>query len=62
MWGENQISLRNYGSIAACRRAAELLDALADALERDDERIDDAMSAVVAALQIVGRSFPPAVH
>ena len=48
----------------ACRRAAELsyLQALADALERDDERIDDVMSAVVAALQTVGRLCPPTVH
>jgi hypothetical protein len=56
------MSLRNYEPIAACRRAAELLDALADALERDDECVDDAIGAVAAALQIVGRSFPPAVH
>jgi hypothetical protein len=55
------MSLRNYEPIAACRRAAELLDALADALERD-ECIEDAISAVAAALQTVGRSFPPAVH
>jgi hypothetical protein len=55
------MSLRNYEPIAACRRAAELLDALADALERDDECVD-AIGAVAAALQIVGRSFPPAVH
>jgi len=58
----NKMSLRNYEPIAACRRAAELLDALADALERDDECVDDAIGAVAAALQIVGRSFPPAVH
>jgi len=56
------MSLRNYQAIAACRRAAELLDALADAPERDDDRIDDAVRAVDAALQAVGRSFPPAVN
>jgi hypothetical protein len=55
---------RDYEPIVACRRAAELLDALADALERDDdaERVDDAANAVAAALEKVGRLFPPAVH
>jgi hypothetical protein len=54
----------DYEPIAACRRAAELLDALADALERDAgaERVDDAVNAVAAALEEVGRLFPPAVH
>jgi hypothetical protein len=33
------------------------LDALADALERDDECIDDIMSAVGAALQVLGREL-----
>jgi hypothetical protein len=48
----------------ACRRAAELLDALADALERDAgaECVDDALNAVAAALEEVGRLFPPVVH
>jgi hypothetical protein len=38
-----------------------LLDALADALERDvdADRVDDAMNAVAAALQRVGNSCPP---
>jgi hypothetical protein len=55
---------RDHEPIAACRRAAELLDALADALERDAdaECVDDAVNAVAAALQRVGRSFPPVVH
>jgi hypothetical protein len=46
------------------RRAAELLDALADALERDAgaERVDDALNAVAAALDKVGRLFPPIAH
>jgi hypothetical protein len=50
--------------IVACRRAAELLDALADALERNAgaERVHDALNAVAAALEKVGRLFPPAVH
>jgi DNA-binding FrmR family transcriptional regulator len=55
--GENLISPRDYRPIAACRRATELFDALADALERDDECIDDIISAVGAALQIVGHEL-----
>jgi hypothetical protein len=41
-----------------------LLDALADALERDAdaECVDDAVNAVAAALERVGRLFPPTVH
>jgi hypothetical protein len=56
--------LRDQGPIAVCRRVAELLDVLADALERDvdADRVDDAMNAVAAALQRVGNSFPPVVH
>ena len=56
--------LRDQEPITACRRAAELLDALADALERDADadRVDDAMNAVAAALQRVGNSFSPVVH
>ena len=62
--GGSRMSHLDYKSIAACRRAAELLDALADALEdeADDERVDDAKNAVAAALQIVGRSFLTAFH
>jgi hypothetical protein len=54
----------DYEPIVACRRAAELLDALADALERGAgaERVDDALNAVATALEEVGRLFPPAVH
>jgi hypothetical protein len=54
----------DHEPIAACRQAAELLDALADALERDagPEHVDDAVNAVAAALEKVGRLFPPIVH
>jgi hypothetical protein len=50
----------DYEPIVACRRAAELLDAL----ERDAgaERVDDALNAVAAALEKVGRLFPPIAH
>lgn len=56
--------LRDQGPIAACRRAAELLDALTDALERDvdADRVDYAMNTVAAALQRVGNSFPPVLE
>jgi hypothetical protein len=59
-----RMSHLDYEPIAACRRAAELLDALADALEdeADDERVDGAKNAVAAALEIVGRSFLTAFH
>lgn len=60
-WGCRTV---DYEPIVACRRAAELLDALADALERGAgaERVDDALNAVATALEEVGRLFPPAVH
>ena len=60
-WGCRTV---DHEPIAACRQAAELLDALADALERDAgaECVDDALNAVAVALEEVGRLFPPVSH
>ena len=54
---------RDQEPIVACR-PAELLDALADALEHDAgaECVDDALNAVAVALEEVGRLFPPVSH
>jgi hypothetical protein len=49
---------------AGCRPPIDGRGPLADALERDAgaERVDDALNAVAAALEEVGRLFPPALH